>query len=49
MQLFNQQKNFCEFFAAFFKSSWNFKHFEKKHDHHGFCVLEIADSENLVW
>ena len=48
MELFNQQKNFCEFFAAFLKSSLNFEHSGKKDDDLRFCVLEITDSKNLV-
>ena len=30
MQLFNQQKTFSEFLAAFLKYSWNFKYLKKK-------------------
>ena len=30
MQLSQKQKFFSEFFAVFLKSSWNFKHFEKR-------------------
>ena len=48
MELFNQQKNFCEFFAAFLKSSLNFEHSGKKDNDLRFCVLEITDSKNLV-
>ena len=48
MQLFNQQKTFSEFLAAFLKSSWNFKYLKKKNNPHRFCVFEITDSENVV-
>ena len=29
-----KEKNFSEFFFAFFQSILNFKHLPKKHDHH---------------
>ena len=48
MQLSQKQKTFSEFFAAFLKSTINFKHFEKKDDPHRFCISEITVSENVV-
>ena len=39
MQLSQKQKNFSEFFAAFLKCSFNFKHFEKKND---FVFLKLG-------
>ena len=42
------QKTFSQLFAAFLRSSLNFKYFEKKDDRHRFSVSEITDSENLV-
>ena len=44
MLLSHKQKTFCEFFGKFFKSSWNFEHFEKKDDPHRFCNFEILVS-----
>ena len=41
MQLFNQQKTFSEFFAAFLKSSLNFEHFDQKDDAHRSCISEL--------
>ena len=46
MQLSQKEKTFCQFFVAFWKSSLNFKHFEKKDDTHSFRIFEIEDSEN---
>ena len=48
MQLSQKQKNFAQFFAAFLKSTINFKSYEKKDDAHRFCVYELADSVNVV-
>ena len=48
MQLSQKQKTFSEFFAAFLKSTINFKHFEKKDHPHRFCISEITVSENVV-
>ena len=48
MQLSQKQKTFSEFFAAFLKSTINFKHFAKKDDTHRFCISEITVSENVV-
>ena len=45
MQLPGKQKSFCEFFSAFFESSLNFEHFEKKDHLHGWCISEITESE----
>ena len=48
MQLSRKQETFSGFFAAFLKSSSNFKYFLKKHDLPRFCISEITDSENAV-
>ena len=48
MQLFQKQKNFSEFFSAFFKSRLNFENFEKKDDPHRFWNFENTHSENVV-
>ena len=48
MQLSQKQKNFAQFFAAFLKSTINFKSYEKKDDAHRFCVYELTDSVNVV-
>ena len=45
MQVSWKQKTFCQFFAAYLKSSWNFEHFEKKYDSHSWGISEITDSE----
>ena len=47
MQLSQKQKTFSQFFAAFLKSTLNFKHFESKDDPHRFCIFEVTDSENV--
>ena len=48
LQLSKKQKTFSQFFAAFLKTSWNFKRFEKKDEPHRFCISEITNSENVV-
>ena len=48
MQLSQTQKTFFEFLGKFFKSSWNFGHFEKKDDPNTFCNFETTVSENVV-
>ena len=48
MQLSQKQKTFSQFFAAFLKSTLNFKHFESKDDPHRFCIFEVTDSENVA-
>ena len=48
MQLSQESKTFSLFFAAFSKSTLNFKYFEKKDDPHSFCISKITDSENLA-
>ena len=47
VQLSQKQKTFSQFFAAFLKSTLNFKHFESKDDPHRFCIFEVTDSENV--
>ena len=48
IELYQKQKAFPQFFAAFLKSRLNFEHLEKKDDPHNFCISEIMDSENVV-
>ena len=48
IQLYEKQKKFSQFFAAFLKSRLNFKHFENKDDPHRFFILEVRVSKNLV-
>ena len=48
MQLSQKLKTFSQFFPAFFKSSWNFEYFERKHDSHRFGFFEVTYSENDV-
>ena len=45
MELSQKQKNFCDFFSAFVKSSLNFEYFRKISDRHSWCISEIMDSE----
>ena len=44
MELSHKQKTFSEFFAAFLKYNFNFKHFKKKDDPHRFCIFKVSDS-----
>ena len=48
MQLSQKKKIFSQLFAAFSKSTLNFKYFERKYDPQSICVSEIKDSKNLV-
>ena len=48
MQSSHKKKTFSEFFVAFLKCGFNFKHFEKKDDPHRFCIFEVRDSKNVV-
>ena len=48
MQLFQKENIFSQFPSEFFKSSFNFKHFEKKGDPRGFSILEFTDSKNKI-
>ena len=48
MQWSQKQKYFSQFFAAFFKSRLNFKHFSSKDYPHRFFIFEVKDSENVV-
>ena len=45
MQLSHKQKTFCQFLAAFLKSSLNFAHFQEKDDSPSPDISEITDSE----
>ena len=38
-------KTFSQFFSAFFKSTLNFEHFQKKDDPHSRCISQITVSE----
>ena len=48
IQLSQKHKILCYYFTAFLKSRLNFEYFETKYDPHRFCILEIADIENVV-
>ena len=48
MQLSQIKKTFAQFFAAFLKSTINFKYFEKKDNRHWFCISRITDPEKVV-
>ena len=48
MKLYQKQKTFSRLLAAFFKSRFKFKDFEKKDDPHLFCISKITVSENVV-
>ena len=43
--LSQKQKTFSHFFSAFFKSTLNFAHFQKKDDPHSRCSSQITISE----
>ena len=45
MQLFQEQKTFSQFAAAFLKARLNFEPFLKKHPSHSWCISQIMDSE----
>ena len=45
MHLSQKQNDFSEFFSAFFESTLNFEHFQKKDDPHSLCISEITDHE----
>ena len=45
MQVSRKQKSISQSFSAFLKSSLNFEHFHQKDEPHGWCILEITDSE----
>ena len=45
MQLFQKEKTFSEFLAAFLKSSLSFQHFQKKDDSHSWGISKTTDSE----
>ena len=48
MQIFEVQKTFSQFLAAFLKARLNSEHFEKKDDPHRFCIFESTSFENVV-
>ena len=48
MQLSKKHKTFSQFYPTVFKSSLNFKHFEKKDDFHRFWIDDITETENVV-
>ena len=43
--LSDKRKIFSEFFSAFFKSTLNFEHFQKKDDRHSRCISQITVSK----
>ena len=45
MQLSQKLKMFSQFFTEFLKSTFNFKHFEKKNETHSLCFSEVRDGE----
>ena len=45
MELYQKQKTLSEFFFAFLKSIWNFKHSPKKEDPHSWCISGNPASE----
>ena len=45
IQLSEKKKTFSEFFAAFFKSSLNFEHSQKKDDSPSWGISKITESE----
>ena len=45
MHLSQKRKIFSESFFAFFKSRFNFEHFEKKDDAPSPCIFQLTDSE----
>ena len=47
MQLSKKLTKFSWLFGPHMKSTSNFKHFEKKNDPHGLCLLEITEHERL--
>ena len=42
-----KQKNFCGFFIAFLKSTWNGEHFQKKGESSSLSISEIIDSKKF--
>ena len=47
IQLSLKTKIFSDFINQFLKSTWNFKHFEIKHDCHNYFISEITECEKL--
>ena len=45
MQLSQNLKKFSEFFVGFWKSGFNFEHFQEKGDLHSLSGFELTDSE----
>ena len=45
MKLSQKLKVFSQVFSAFLKSTFNFKHFEKKDESHRLCLSRIIDCE----
>ena len=45
MQVSQKQKTFSRFFCAFWKSSLNFEHFQKKGETHSSGISKITESE----
>ena len=47
MELSLKPETSSDFLIPFVKSTSNFKHFEKKDDHHSYFISEITDCEAL--
>ena len=47
-QLSQKPNTFSQFFAAFLKTRFHFRHFEEKDDPHRFWMFEFTDSEKVV-
>ena len=45
IQLYQEQKTFCESFFVFLKSTLNFKYLPKKDDFHSLCISGNTGSE----
>ena len=48
IQLYQEQKTFCEFFVTFLKAIYNFKHFPKKAALIADVFLEILAPKNML-
>ena len=48
MQLSQKQKPFSELFCEFFKSPFNFGHFQKKDDSHSSDIPTLRTPKNMV-
>ena len=48
MHLSQKQKNFSEFFSAFFKSALNFEHFQKKMTLIAYVFPKLTTTKNVL-